>query len=89
MTNVADLQNYTRRFWRGQTSSPMVAGAKILEVVSIDEIEKMSGYTPKTLRVFAMQDNFPSPVARMGKRQLLYRKDDVCRWIAIKKELSK
>jgi hypothetical protein len=83
MSNMADLQNYTRRFWHGETSSAF-AGGEILEIVSMDEIAELSGFTPKSLRVFSGRDDFPSPVARV-KRRLFWRKDDVTHWIKVKK----
>jgi hypothetical protein len=87
MSTTADLQNLTRRFWRGQTSSAL-AGGEILEIVSMDEIAELSGFTPKSLRVFSGRDDFPSPVARV-KRRLFWRKDDVCNWIKAKTDSNR
>ena len=86
MSNVADLQNYTRRYWRGENSE-VFAGGELLEIVSMDEIIEMSGFTPKSLRVFSGRDDFPSPIARV-KRKLFWRKDDINHWIALKKGIG-
>ena len=80
MSTAADLQNLTRRFWRGQVPSQ----SEVLEIVSMDEIQEMSGFTLNSLRTYAGRNDFPSHVARV-KRKLFWRKDDIEHWIACRK----
>lgn len=76
---TADIQNFTRRFWHGDPTA-----GDFLDIVDFDGIVTMSGFTTKSVRVFAGRDDFPSPVARTG-RKLFWRKGDIERWIRIKK----
>jgi predicted DNA-binding transcriptional regulator AlpA len=77
--NTVDLQNLTRRFWRGETEPQGV-----MDVVEIEGIMEMSGYAKTTIYIYANAGEFPSPVARTG-RKLFWRKEDIERWIRIKK----
>lgn len=77
--NTADIENYTRDFWRGETPKP----GKILELVGVEEIMKLSGFTKNSVHTFAARNDFPSPAAHVGRKQF-WRKKDIERWLKTK-----
>ena len=54
--------------------------ANVLDVIGIDDMVRISGFTKGTLYVFSTRDDFPAPVARKGQK-LLWRRDGFDFWL--------
>jgi hypothetical protein len=84
-SDATDLANLTRRYWNGERATPN-AGGDLVELVDIEGTASLTGFTLGSMRVFSVRDDFPSPVARQGRR-LFWRKDDVAHWLKIKRQM--
>jgi predicted DNA-binding transcriptional regulator AlpA len=84
MSEATDLQNLTRRFWAGEKSA-INGGGELIEILDIEGTSSFTGFTLNSMREFSRRDDFPSPVARTGRR-LFWRKDDVAHWLKLKRQ---
>lgn len=54
-----------------------------LDLVGVNEIVALSGFTKGSVYVFAGRSDFPAPAARLNRR-LLWNRDDIERWLEAK-----
>ncbi len=58
---------------------------RIPDVVGIEDMVRISGFTKGSLYVFSTRDDFPAPVARRANKRLLWRRADFDGWLKAKK----
>jgi predicted DNA-binding transcriptional regulator AlpA len=76
------LQRVTRNFWHGKgnaTAAPKRATTPI-DVLDIDGIVKLSGYTKNSVYTVSRAEGFPLPITRIGRR-LFWARDDIEAWL--------
>jgi predicted DNA-binding transcriptional regulator AlpA len=72
------FQRFAREYWRPGEDRPISSARP--DLVGVDEIAELSGFTKNSIYTLSGRDDFPAPVARM-RRRLLWARDDIIRWI--------